>query len=75
MWQGGFDITGGRAGQMTNYVQDPGPGEAGTFMASKCLPGYYGPFCKACPVGTFKAEYGFTECIPCENKPESAFYI
>lgn len=74
-WSGSTIMDGGHSGQKFDMFGDPGHGEEGTIMSSKCLPGYSGVFCKACPLGTFKAEYSFGECIPCENKPTNSFYI
>ena len=33
-----------------------------------------GPFCQACPIGTYKYGYSFGTCLPCINKPENSEY-
>ena len=38
------------------------------------MPGYAGPFCKACPIATYSPDYGYGDCLACENKPENAIY-
>ena len=53
---------------------DGGQGETGQIIADKCFGGYSGPFCKACPEGTFKYDYSYALCRPCENKPKNSFY-
>mmetsp|Transcript_4035 Transcript_4035/g.6815 ORF Transcript_4035/g.6815 Transcript_4035/m.6815 type:complete len:761 (+) Transcript_4035:2773-5055(+) len=43
-------------------------------LGPKCLPGYSGVFCQACPVGTFKNDYSYGRCIDCQNKPSHSVY-
>jgi len=40
----------------------------------KCFGGYSGPFCEACPIGTYKYDYSYAVCQPCQNKPLNSFY-
>lgn len=49
-------------------------GQDGVVKADKCFGGYSGPFCKPCQTGTFKYDYSYASCKPCENKPTNAFY-
>ena len=49
-------------------------GQDGEVLAGKCFGGYSGPFCKACPSGTFKYDFSYAICQPCDNKPLNAFY-
>jgi len=51
-----------------------GDGEDGTSHQSKCFGGFSGPFCKPCPIGTYKLNFGYGLCVPCTNKPEYSFY-
>ena len=44
-------------------------------FGSKCMPGYSGIFCQKCPMGTYKNDYSYGECLPCQNKPKHAAYI
>jgi len=47
----------------------------GTEWHPQCLGGYSGPFCDACPVGTYKYGFSYGRCLPCENKPaKNSFY-
>ena len=73
-WYGHADVEGGPPGRLSNYYQDPGAGENGTMMGSKCMPGFSGIFCKPCPVGTFNSEFGYGACEPCQNKPKNSYY-
>ena len=40
-------------------------GSDGEIKSGKCFGGYSGPFCQACPVGTFKYDYSYGKCKPC----------
>mmetsp|Transcript_8081 Transcript_8081/g.12449 ORF Transcript_8081/g.12449 Transcript_8081/m.12449 type:complete len:82 (+) Transcript_8081:2561-2806(+) len=71
--QAKFLTLGGRGGPV--YGSEKTSGEKGSIMASKCLPGYEGILCSACPTGTFKSEFSVAPCIPCENKPSNSYYI
>ena len=64
-WTGTEDISGGAAGFMPERYMQPSEGQNGTLFGTKCMPGYSGVFCKACPVGTFKYDYSYADCLPC----------
>ena len=51
-----------------------GDGQDGTTKQESCFGGFTGPFCKPCQVGTFKYNFGFGVCQPCNNKPKNSFY-
>ena len=53
------------AGMKSSSVLRAQDGASGTAYHQKCFGGYTGPFCKACPVGTFKLSYSFGTCTPC----------
>ena len=59
---------------MRERYQDGADGQNGTFLSSKCYPGYSGAFCSPCPVGTYKMDFSYGKCHPCQNKPELAYY-
>lgn len=42
--------------------------------ADKCFGGYSGPFCTPCATATYKYDYSYAVCKPCENKPPNSFY-
>jgi hypothetical protein len=44
-WNGIVNIQGGSAGVIRNFFIDPFPGDNGTMVGPKCLPGYSGVFC------------------------------
>ena len=50
-------------------------GQDGQIAADKCFGGYTGAFCKACDEGTYKYDFSYAICQPCDNKPQNAFYI
>lgn len=49
-------------------------GQTGSTSQTQCFGGFTGPFCKPCPVGMFKYNFGYGVCQPCQNKPENSFY-
>ena len=75
-WRGTYSIAGGRNGDIdTERGYGAGTsGQSGVVLADKCFGGYSGPFCAPCSTGTFKYDYSYAECKPCENKPANAFY-
>jgi hypothetical protein len=73
-WYGSVDVTGGDAGGADAELTQAGAGRDGSIFAGKCFPGYSGPFCSACPIGTYKYGYSFGHCQPCNNKPANSFY-
>lgn len=73
-WHGTVDYDGGDAGEADGKYVQATAGTGGTVFSSKCFPGYSGPFCQACPIGTYKYGYSFGTCLPCINKPENAYY-
>lgn len=73
-WTGTHDVSGGIKGDMRFKYQGPNNGQDGTMFHSKCFPGYSGPFCRACPIGTYKYDFSFGLCLPCQNKPKNAYY-
>lgn len=73
-WEGRHDVSGGAGGAIAASFQAGSAGESGTAYHSKCFPGYSGVFCRACPVGFYKYDYSFGDCIPCTNRPEAAHY-
>jgi hypothetical protein len=42
---------------------------------ANCPTGKSGPFCKPCPIGTFKMFFGKGSCEPCKNKPDNSNYV
>lgn len=74
---GTFQLDGGKAGSLlesnVGYTA-AGSGQQGSQLSAKCMGGFSGPFCAPCEVGTFKFNYGYALCKPCENKPLNAFY-
>ena len=77
-WFGTHNLAGGRSGQYSSAYQrdylEGDAGQTGVVSSGKCFGGYSGPFCAACPAGTFKYDYSYAPCKPCENKPENSYY-
>ena len=76
-WEGSYSLDGGISGHLNvnnqDYLQGH-DGQRGIIESSKCFGGYSGPFCEPCPAGTFKYDYSYAVCKPCENKPANSFY-
>ena len=71
-WTGNLQLSGGKGGKRLSLQgQD---GQNGTVMSPKCMGGYSGPFCHACPIGTYKLTYSYGVCVPCEGKPANSHY-
>lgn len=83
-WNGTINLRGGLGGLKTpqtahelatnKNLLSGGDGEDGTTKQTKCFGGYSGPFCKPCPIGTYKYNFGYGVCQPCSNKPVNSFY-
>ena len=74
-WRGLYSVEGGRGGTFAYTENLMGQdGQSGVVNADKCFGGYSGPFCQPCPTGTFKYDYSYSTCVPCENKPVNSFY-
>lgn len=71
---GAGDVHGGSKGNIGSSFGQAKPGENGTSDHSKCFPGYSGTYCRACEIGYFKYDYGYGDCIKCNNKPFYAEY-
>ena len=72
-WTGKLELNGGKGGK-NESLSSGQDGQNGTVLSPKCMGGYSGPFCHACPVGTFKLTYSYGVCVPCENKPGFSYY-
>ena len=74
-WYGTMNINGGKAGpKQKSFDLASSDGERGTMFHTKCFPGYSGVFCSACEPGTYKYDYSFGVCLPCQNKPKMSDY-
>lgn len=75
-WRGTYSIAGGLAGPIdaSKDYSAGQPGQTGVVHSSKCFGGYSGPFCQPCAAGTFKYDFSYAVCKPCENKPTNAYY-
>ena len=78
-WKGTYALTGGQYGYMSLEDENAtfvngASGQDGQILADKCFGGYSGPFCQACPEGTYKYDYSYAVCKPCDNKPKNSFY-
>ena len=38
-----------------------------------CGPGFYGVFCKICPLHTFKPTFGFGKCFECPCEADDSY--
>ena len=77
-WEGSYSLAGGLNGIIEkdghfNFIEG-NVGAKGEIRSDKCFGGYSGPFCSACAEGTFKYDYSYGVCKPCQNKPKNAFY-
>ena len=65
---------GGTAGFSVKAVKQGSNGLDGTQYHPKCIGGHSGAFCDPCVVGTYKYGYSYGRCLPCQSKPDNAYY-